>query len=197
MLLNELFYRFNHKIYFQGFTEYIRQYLLCESIQDGREITEAIVQRNVCNIREKNAPWAMRFKFTMEKVVRHTAGFHRLCHTSVGVCFSEWAEQSVFPHKTSYFLWIHDDWWVQMEQAHIDSSYSFVIPSESIRFQNQLKNPPNPESLFSLLFRRLQASCNIRIWRLRQFGIAHLRSAGFHLPPACHERSQICSLENP
>ena len=72
------------------------------------------------------------YELPFHKIIGNVISFYCFCHSSVRICFSYVTHKTIFLHQSSYFLDIHNNWWIHMQQSHIDSLSPFVITSEAI-----------------------------------------------------------------
>ena len=76
-------------------------------------------------------------EFSLQKIGCHMARPHCVEHSTIRICPSDGALQTVFIHNSSDFLEIHAHRSFQMQEPHIDTARSFCVSAMVIRPQNQ------------------------------------------------------------
>lgn len=78
--------------------------LLRESIQDGRQIAECAMIRNIGNVCQECFSCTVCLKLPVQQVSGNIVRLKCLRHPAVRVCFPNWTEQPIFVHKVPYFF---------------------------------------------------------------------------------------------
>ena len=87
---------FQHKVYFQGCTDHIGQYLFCKCVQYCGQVSKCAVVRKIGDVCKQHHPGPVAFELALQQVPCNVAGPERFGHAPIGVCLAYRTDEANF-----------------------------------------------------------------------------------------------------